>query len=272
MTSTCGLTDCARPTRDEAYVCDTCGDQFAADLKDLVDWLDEDLETSVSGTKGVQYRAGRTSGGGEAGLRVNWRAAELYRSLHRTLCDAVDHCLEVGTRNSSPTKGEPGRTIAAMAGWLQWRVDGLALDPAGPTHAGALAGLVERAKALVFWVPPERRFLGACELCGKDNQAGYVYAEGDADEAYCNRCEQAFPAEVRRQEMLAELDDRLMTAAEIARVSTYLGLQDNRDQVRRCIVTWHHRGRLAPSGDGDTARFRFGEVLPLLLERERRAG
>jgi hypothetical protein len=265
--TTCELAGCTRPTRDAAYVCDDCGDGFARDLKALVDWLDEDLETSVAGAKGVQYRAGRTTGG-EAGLRVNWRAAALYRHLQRALCDAVDHCLEVDTRHSSPDKAEPARTISAMALWLTWRVDGLSLDPKGPKHAGEIGRLVDQARELVFWVPPERRFLGACDLC-KGSLGGHVYAEGDAEEAFCNRCATAFPAEVRRAELLAKLDDRLLDAADIARLSTHLGLHKDREKVRKQVNQWRHRRVIEiRSGEGEDAKFRFGDVWRRLVAQD----
>lgn len=264
----CGI--CTRPTRDSAYACDSCGDTFANDLKALVDWLDEDLETSVGGAKGVEYKHGRLSGGGgDEGLRVNWRAAKLYRELQRALCDAVDRCLEARIRHVSTSDAEPARTVSAMAEWLRWRVDGMALDIQGPRHVKVIGDLVDQAKEIVFWTPPERQFLGDCNLCGE----GDVYVEGGAEEAYCSRCEKAFPAEVLRVELVTKLHDRLMTAAEIAKLSTYLGLRDDRGRVEGRIRSWRHRGRIVShGGDGEAGRYRFGDVYLLLVAREGVAG
>lgn len=266
---TCGI--CTRPTRNAAYTCDDCGDSFASDLKALVDWLDEDLETSVGGAKGVEYKHGRLSGGGgDEGLRVNWRAAKLYRELQRALCGAVDHCLEARVRHVSKTNAEPARTVSAMAEWLRWRVDGLALDAQGPKHVKAIGDLVDQAKAVVFWTPPERQFLGSCSLCG---EGGDVYAEDGAEEAYCSRCEKAFPAEVLRVELVTKMYDKLMTAAEIAKMSTYFGLRDNRERVQWRISKWHERKRITEHGsDGAWPRFRFGDIYPLLLEHQAKSG
>jgi hypothetical protein len=252
----CDIPDCGRPTTN-AFVCDPCADGFANDLKALIDWLDDDLETCISGAKGVRYSNGAPRGGGDPGLRVNWRATELYRQLQRALCDAVDHCIEAKVRHVATTDTDPSRTITAMASWLCWRIDGLALDPAGPRHVAAIGGLVDKAKAVAAWEPPERRFLGPCEICGQ----GHVYAEDEALEAICDRCETAFAADLRRVDMLKTMDQMLFDAAEIANLSTYLGLRKDREKVRKQVNLWHHRGIIeAKSGDGEESKFLLGDV------------
>lgn len=254
---------CGRPAQDQ-YVCDECGNDLAKDLKELVATLDEELETCIAGTKGVDWRNGAPRGGGEAGLRINWRATEVYRRLHRALSEAVDHCVKVNTRHSSTTDDAPAATVPSMALWLTWRIDGLTLDPAGPRHIAGISKLVDKAKAIVEWEPPQQRFMGGCGVCGQ----GYLYAEGEADEAMCDRCERAFPAEAARSAMISELDDRIFTAVEIGKLSTYLSLNMDRERVRAKVGMWGTRKLIETrSGDGETAKYRFGDVrLRLMAE------
>lgn len=265
MTDACEL--CTAPTRDGAYACDGCGDTFAKDLREVVEWLADDLETAVGGAKGVRFdKIGRATGGSaDASPRVNLRAAELYRLLHQRLSDAVDHCTERRIRHVATTDASAARTVEAMASWLRWRIDGLTLDPGGPGHIGGITETVDRARRLAEWEPPERRFLGPCELCGE----GHVYAEGDDIEAICNRCEAAFAADLRRVRMLEEIDGMLFDAKDIARLSTHLGLHRDREKVRKQVNLWHHRKVIvAHVGDGEGAKFLFGDVWRRLVAQD----
>ena len=68
-----------------------------------------------------------------------------------------------------------------------------------------------------------------------------------------------------RARLLGELDDRLCTAAEIAHLSTYLGLKADREQVRKRINQWNKRGLITEHpGVTDEVTFRFGEVYERL--------
>jgi hypothetical protein len=76
-------------------------------------------------------------------------------------------------------------------------------------------------------------------------------------------------ARLLRDKLLAELDDRLCTAAEIARLSTYLGLQADRAKVRNRINVWAKRGRIVSETELTTEpAYRFGIVWRLLVAHE----
>jgi len=98
VTNTC---KCGRPTRDEAYVCDTCSEELAKALGDIP-WLESELETTITRTKGVDYR---TKGGTRASERpspVVWGAAEARGHLRAVLVAWSKFSSEEGVRNSAP--------------------------------------------------------------------------------------------------------------------------------------------------------------------------
>lgn len=260
---------CQRPSPGE-YICSACGDLFAADLRDLGDWLGEELETSLTGAKGVEYKHGRLQGGGSGGdgLRVNWAVADLQRKLMTALLATTMHCAKVRTRHTDYGNANADRAdIASMATWLRWRVDGLCLDPDGPRLAERLMGLAARARLLVDR-PPDHQYLGQCEGCEK----GRVYAIAGELLATCEMCRATYDAGERRDELIALLFETPVTAAEVAQLSLYLGLRDDRVKVRKRVNTWHARGRIEPIETLDeTVTFRFGDVWLLLNADEARA-
>lgn len=266
--TTCQL--CQRPSRDGAYVCDACGDQFAGDLRDLGEWLGDELDVSLTGTKGVVYKHGRLNGGGAGGdgLRVNWPVADLQRKLLAALLAAATHCSRVGTRSSDYGGHRADVSdIAGMATWLRWRVDGLCLDPEGPRLAERLMALAARARLLVDR-PPDHQYLGQCEGC----ERGRVYAIAGELTATCEMCRETYDAAERRDGLINSLLDRLVTAAEVAQLSAYLGLRKDREQVRKRVNQWHRRGRIeAHVSLTEEVTFRFGEVW-LMLQADEHKG
>jgi hypothetical protein len=257
----------SKPTRDKAYVCTTCADVYAAALRDLDVWLEDELDNSLHGTQGIEYKHGRLSGGGDGGLRVNWHVGDLQHKLLVALISTCAHCERVGTRHVSSSDETPAGAMAEMARWLRWRVDGLTLDPEAPSLMGRIASLTARAR-LVVDRPADHEYLGQCEHCKR----GRVYAIAGESAATCEACRKAYDADTRRRRLVAELDDRLVTAAECARLSTYLGLRDDRERVRKRVNTWHRRGRIEAHdsvlGDEAEVMFRFGDVWRLLVAED----
>ena len=99
--------------------------------------------------------------------------------------------------------------------------------------------------------------------------SGRLYVKAGSVWAMCDECETTHDAEEIRGRLLAELDDRLCTAAEIAKLSTYLGLKADREQVRKRINQWHTRGLIVEHPSlTDEVTFRFGEVYARLATDE----
>lgn len=264
MTNECR---CGRPTRDAAYVCDTCVDSLARALGDVA-WLDEELETTISKQKGLDYRkVGGGKGGKKAAERplpASWGASEARTHLKALLVSWVLFSSQEGVRHQESSNALPADNLTALSRWLIWRVDGLALHEIGLEAVDEITDAVAHCHRLIDR-PPERQYLGTCNVC----QSGRLYARAGSEWATCEECEAQIPASKLREKLLAELDDRLCTAAEIARLSTYLGLKDDRDTVRKRINQWHKRGRLAEVASlSDEPTFRFGEVYSMLVGQE----
>src|SRR4051812_39492595 len=130
MTTTCR---CGKPTRDDAYVCDTCTEELSRALGDIP-WIDDELETTITKRKGIDYRrvGGGTGGKREQPSPPEWTASNARGHLKAVLVAWVLYCSEERTRNSSPHQEIPDDTLPAISRWLMWRVDGLALDDIGP--------------------------------------------------------------------------------------------------------------------------------------------
>jgi hypothetical protein len=163
--NTCGL--CSATVKG-AFVCEHCGDGYANDLKALVEWLHEELETTMAGTKGAtapEFRGSKASAPPRSAC-----ASTGAPPSSTAACTAPCATPSTTASRSAPPQVAPQRRPRphrlAMALWLTWRVDGLCLDPKGPRH-GRRAGPPRRARQeIVAWEPPERRFLGPCEVCG----------------------------------------------------------------------------------------------------------
>ena len=268
MTNECR---CGRPTRDAAFVCETCGDDLAKALGE-VPWLTEELEVTVTRQKGVDYRG---VGGGQGGKKpaerpspVVWGASEARASLKALLVSWALFCEAESVRNSSPYPGLPDDDLPSLSRWLMWRVDGLTLVEIGLEAVDEITSAVAHCHRVIDR-PADRQYLGQCH---EQDCTGRMYARPSSPAAHCDTCGTPVPAEEIRKRLLGELDDRLCTAAEIARLSTYLGLKADREQVRKRINQWASRGQLTehPSVT-DEVTFRFGEVYDKLAADEYRA-
>lgn len=261
---------CGRPTREYRSFCDACEGELSKALGDIP-WLDEELEVTITKRKGIDYRR---VGGGKGGKREQpsppeWTSSNARAHLKGVLVAWVRFCLDEQVRNQSPHQGAPEDDLTAISRWLMWRVDGLSLHDIGAEAVEEIVSAVAHCHRLID-SPPQRQYLGVCDQCDD----GRLYARPGGRWARCNACDAATEADAIRDRLLGELDDRLCTAAEIAHLSTYLGLKADRTQVRKRINQWHKRERItAEHAFAPDPVFRFGIVWRLLQqEDEVRAG
>lgn len=255
------MTDCrcGRPTRDEAYVCDTCADGLSRALGD-VPWLADELEITITKQRGLPTEGGPA--GSETPLPWHEAAADARRTLHGLLVTWARFCEEEQVRHSSYAVGLPEDNLPALSRWLMWRVDGLTLRDIGPEAVEEITAAVANCERLIDR-RPDRWYAGPCvqevegSACGAD-----LYAKRATGDVTCRSCGAVYDVAARREWLLAEAEDRLADCAAIARAVSWLGSEPlTHDRVRK----WAQRGRLIPKGhDGRRPLYRIGDAIDLL--------
>lgn len=295
------LITCQVPGPDGRTWCDRCLDRLGVILR-AVPAVAVEINLERDGVRGIDYR---TLGGGTGGkkalplpayvggatvpplhvvdrrttldptapaapLVVVGGAIAARDRLRLTLWQVVVACLEARLSHTSPRDDVPHRgDVPAMAEWLTWRIDAMPGHPLTDDAPGRIALAVEHALHAVDR-PATRQRLGDCPyvaICG-----GHLLATEGSAIARCDSCGHETDADAIREERLAELDDRLCTAAEIADLTTYLGGQTitaTRDVVRRRINSWAHAGKLV-ARPGAEPRYRFADAYALLLAHQDR--
>lgn len=262
---------CGKPTRDNRYVCDQCAAKLERALANVA-FLAEELDTHIARQKAAALNGGAASA--EKGLPWHEKAGEARRDLHALLVSWVKFATEEHVRGAPDY--QPADTLPSLAAWLLHVVDGLTLHDIGPEAADEITDAVAGCRRVVFYKRKHRVYLGMCgiplededgELVGEDCP-GEVYADPDADVGYCDDCKRGHTVVIRRGELEKRLDDRLCTPAEIARLSTYLGLHVDRDMVRKRVHYWHQHKRITASSRADNGdpMFRYGEVRSMLYQ------
>lgn len=118
--------------------------------------------------------------------------------------------------------------------------------------------------------PPAMIYAGTCFVCACVNQHVPLYAREGDTEVTCpsDDCGMTYDVATRREAMVADIESRLCTAAEIASLATYLELLEDRDRVRKRINLWAHRGVIQPdqiNHDGEPL-YAFGPVVDRLRQ------
>jgi hypothetical protein len=252
---------CGRPTQDQ-FVCDDCTNTLAVALGEIP-WLEQELETTTTRTRGVDYRTKGGTPSTERPSPVAWSASDARTNLHGFLTAWVRYCHEHDIRNSSPQRGLPAENLTAMSKWLLWRVDGLALDTHGPAAVEQITAAVNKGKRLID-NPPEKMYAGRCGYETPDATCpNELYVKIGAKIVRCTTCGTEWDVPERRTWLLAEAEEVLATAVEISRAVSWLGTEPlNAATVRK----WASRGRLPAHGHDRTGRplYRVGDAIDLL--------
>jgi hypothetical protein len=111
-----------------------------------------------------------------------------------------------------------------MSRWLLWRVDGLAFHEAGYEAVREISRATERVRNIVFFKPAPRMYLGL-RRDHEDGPAPATCTPARTSGRTTATCAARLPGRRRRADDGATLDDKLFTAAEIAHLATYLGLE-----------------------------------------------
>jgi hypothetical protein len=255
---------CGRPTRDDAFACDHCGDLTARALGD-VPWLIEELEITITKQRAAIDGDGAASA--ETPLMYHLPAAEKRDALRLALVTAVRFCNEEGVRNSDPGDEWPEDTPVAMSRWLLWRVDGLALNDMGEEIAKEIRDAVRSCRHIID-KPPERAYAGPCPECGRD----LYHRHGDKG-VLCRGCGSNWDVgevnEWMRQRIKDHMADRLVTAREAATLLGRFGLPVEQGTIDK----WRERNRVTEVGHNPKGHrlYRWDELLDLAAHHARAA-
>lgn len=262
MTNECR---CGRPTRDKAFVCDSCADSLTRSLGDIP-WLAEELETTITKQRGIPTEGGSSSS--ETALPWHEKAADARRNLHGLLATWCRFCDEEDVRNSSPMTGLPVDELEAMSRWLLWRVDGLTFHDIGLEAVDEITNAVAECERLIDR-RPDRWYAGPCvnnsevAVCGAD-----LYAKRTTGDVRCRSCGAVYDVAERRAWLLAEAEDRLADATTVARAVSWLGAEA---LTPSRIWKWAERGRILAKGhDGRRPLYRIGDAIDLLADDTRK--
>lgn len=284
MTNECR---CGRPTRDVAYVCETCCEDFKVVLGDIPE-LEEELTVTIT-----RQRAKATEGGGGASAScsckddddncqhalIPWheKAAEVQRNLRSMLVLWVRFCSEERVRHRTQPlaygpihercghascerilRGDyPADTLPSMSAWLLWRVDGLALRDIGPDAYDEITDAVAACRRIIDR-SPDRVPYGKCltEDCKEQ-----VYGIRGHHEVTCKHCGSTWDTEELRAWLLDQAEDREVDAATLGRALSWWGEPIPAATIR----SWIHRGKLLAARhiEGRPV-YRIGDALNVL--------
>lgn len=254
----CGAPNCGRPS-PAGTICEGCFVELS-DLIERLPWALSHLRNAA--TNQVRFTTGGGSRSTETPLMFNPKASLELSALEATIAmwqaRLADHMC-------TPVRF-PNATQAA-----HWMFDHLS-EAHTFIDAGKMLDSFEFSRKSIEKTlnrPPERTYLGDCTTNDEGHVCpGRMYSFPEEPEARCDLAGHTSDAAELRLKLLRGLDDRVLTASEIARMATYMGLTIDRTQVRKRINQWHSRKRIiAHDHVGDAPRFKFLEVR-LMLEQD----
>ncbi len=263
------LCACGKPTRDDAYACDDCGDAMARALGD-VPALESDLDLTLSRQR--RFSSGANgSRAAETPLPYNAGASDAMGHLRAILVGWVRLCDEEGVRSSDYRDKFPANDLTSMSRWLMWRVDGLTRHEAATDAVDEITGAVNACHRVIDR-PADRWFAGPCDQCGRD-----LYARQGAEKVACEACAIEYDVTARREWLLSSARDHHATASEIARaVIVWTDHDSGESRLTDRIRKWADRGRIDVKGHVEIhgrlrPLYQVGDVLDLLEQDARHA-
>lgn len=259
----CQTVACERPS-DGWFVCKHCAAIFEQVLAEMP-WMLDELETVI--TQQTRYTTESSGKAAETPMMFNVKASDMRARLVTELDTAAR--LIADANGWTLTYDD----AASASRWLLRSLSAVRLHPVG----GEIVDSISSLNAGCLWVidrPAAKQYLGDCTMVFKVEQLdtvcpGRIYGRAHKDRAACDTCGTEWEAAALRDHLLTQLDDRLCTAAEIAHLSTYLGLLDGREKVRKRINQWAIRGKVeAHEADDGSVQFRFGTVYVMLAQAD----
>lgn len=251
---------CDRPSGDNARVCTTCTGQATAALRQVSEWLADDLVDAIAKQTALGGRGGgKPTKASEAPLPLDLRASEALAVLRNTLSTwvrvvAADH------HGSHPTN-----TTGAMAAWLAPVIGWARGQDYAPELVDELLAAVAQALRAVDR-PQALTYAGRCPTCTQP-----IYALGDRQTAHCRTPEcsgEIVDVGQARLNLLRLSGRQFVTAEQAARALTTAGRPVTARWIRQLAATGRLEGISAVRGP---ARYQLGDILDLLLPSEGKA-
>lgn len=283
---------CERPTSG-AWLCDRCQGTLAIAIANIAAYY-ADLETVQ--TKRARYGTGAATKGSIGkvqplpidnrfadvaglGTQVKWDAwntvttwcrtvMEEQPELHGPVCGA---CLHLSCAAAKRRRWPAGPTMQAWCLYLDRQFRWIVSDQSVTALLGELLDVERRLRKIVDR-PADKWYAGKCSaaddtgICTQE-----LYAAVDRGSIDCPACDTRHDVGARREFLLREAKDYLVTATEAAGAllawTDYDGTEEN--LIKR-IGKWRERERLTSKGDatiGGKTRplYRLGDIQSLMV-------
>lgn len=291
---------CGRPIHDTAYVCTGCAAQLRRHLED-VQHIAGDITLTVAklakvrrhGAQDIEREWYRGEGAlyptplivdVDSGARHDAVATELVTwarhiaetrgitlpSRRRRLACTHRSCAAVRKHKAQgpvcAPAPEPIHDLAVAASFVAFHLDWLRYRPEAEE---AWPALLNACKALVRVVDTAAGEV----IVGRCPCEHWLYAPEWAQTVKCFGCGTVYDVVSSREALREDLEDRVLTGAEIAKLAGYLGIADTK-KARLMIKVWAQRGKLNRRRRWIASRteilesesiYRFGDALPLLM-------
>ena len=273
----CHVEGCGRPmpTGDNSTACPRCWNILERNLGQ-VPALVAELDTTISRQAAITLRNGPRSG--EKPLPFHLEASRVATDLHATLWAWVREGLEARPQVPLPDPSTVGlsRCLLVLFGWLVIHED-------GACAVGEIGAAVERVEHVIDRAPD----LMECGPCPTEDCPGHlrVACEPGPDDTLvplaptvrCRDCGEGFDVAERREALLADNGDLLLTIPEL--LAALARPNDPNPITRKRIEKWAERGRLVahvhvpnPRGGKPLPMYRLDDVRDLdTLQRTRGA-
>jgi hypothetical protein len=245
---------CGAETAD-GCLCGTCTGRLLNDLNALPGLLG-DLQDAITRQVRIGDRGGKRTDA--TPLPVNLAAVEVMDVARSTLLAWV----------LTIEDGDLGGLADDPRAWCRWLVDRIERIR-GHAECAMLADEIADVRHVVHRavdLPPERRYLGVCEVCGAD-----LYAAKGASSVVCGRCQRltgdapTIDVEARRSQISASMVDMLAPKSEVlGYVRWRLGIEVPDGTFR----SWVSRGVL----QAHAGRYRIGDVIALAERLDAKMG
>lgn len=255
---------CNQPLHNNQTFCNSCKNQLDQALRSIPATAAE-LEITMT-----KQRAAATTGGPPAaatGLPFNERAGDTRRDMRLILGNWVRQCQD---HNVGPDR-TPTDNPASLSRWLLACTQHLQQHQSGPDAVEEITSIITNAQRIIFWKKKNRVYLGPCAYgqSGDGECDGDVYADQGEPVGYCETCGAGLTAVIRQTELDCDIQARLLSAAEIADWAIHMGMNADRETVRKRVLYWHRHQHIRPAahdqrGATQVPLFRYGDIRPML--------